>query len=476
MRSIVIYLLLFFCSIPALMSQTLAEAKELYLAGEYEKALPVFEKEYAAKPTDASLNQWYGVCLFKTGGDLKKAEECLTLAAGKRIRDASFYLGELYTQEYRFEEAETAYDKFESLLKKKGDDDVKVRLAANKSVLSRLSRMADNTEDVQMIDSLVVNKDDFLSAYKLSQSGGKIEYFNSVFSANKKVGATVYFNEKESKIYFAQPDTSGMYALYSMEKLMDKFGNEKRLSEDNFGLVGSINYPFIMPDGVTIYFAAEDEASIGGYDLFVSRYNMNNDTYLTPERLNMPFNSIYNDYMMVVDEEKGVGWFASDRFQPQDSVCIYTFIPNPSVQHVDSDDDHYKSRRALITSIKDTWREDTDYTKTIALARKAPTIKKQVVRDFTFVINDQHTYYKLEDFKNKEARDLYYEVTRYRNELKVLSPDLEKLRADYSKMSESEKNGVSASILDMERREEWLNKQITAIEVQARNKEIESMQ
>lgn len=130
------------------------------------------------------------------------------MAAGKRIRDASFYLGELYTQEYRFEEAETAYDKFESLLKKKGDDDVKVRLAANKSVLSRLSRMADNTEDVQMIDSLVVNKDDFLSAYKLSQSGGKIEYFNSVFSANKKVGATVYFNEKESKIYFAQPDTS----------------------------------------------------------------------------------------------------------------------------------------------------------------------------------------------------------------------------------------------------------------------------
>jgi hypothetical protein len=458
------------------MSQTLAEAKELYLAGEYDKALPVFEKEYNAKPTDASLNQWYGVCLFKTGGDLKKAEECLILASNKRIREAGFFLGELYTQEYRFEDAEASYDKYESLLKKRGDDDAKAKLAENRKVLSRLSRMADNTEDIQIIDSLTVNKDDFLSAYKLSQSGGKVEYFNTVFSANKKVNSTVYFNEKESKIYYAQPDTSGTYFLSSMEKLLDKFGNEKRLSEDNFGLNGSTNYPFIMPDGVTIYFAAEDDNSIGGYDLFVSRYNLNNDTYLNPERLNMPFNSIYNDYMMVIDEEKGVGWFASDRFQSKDSVCIYTFIPNPSVQHVQSDDDYYKSRRALITSIKDSWREGVDYAKTIALAQKTPTIKKQIVRDFTFVINDQHTYYKLEDFKDKEARDLYYEVTRYRNELKVLEPDLEKLRADYSKMSEAEKGNVSASILDMERREEWLKKQIPELEVQARNKEIGSIQ
>lgn len=91
-----------------------------------------------------------------------------------------------------------------------------------------------------------------------------------------------------------------------MEKLIDGYGNEKQLSATNFGLTGDVNYPYVMPDGVTIYFAAKDYDSLGGYDLFVSRYNMNNDTYLAPERLNMPFNSMYNDYLMVVDEEKGV--------------------------------------------------------------------------------------------------------------------------------------------------------------------------
>ena len=92
-----------------------------------------------------------------------------------------------------------------------------------------------------------------------------------------------------------------------MEKLIDGYGNEKQLSATNFGLTGDVNYPYVMPDGVTIYFAAKDYDTLGGYDLFVSRYNMNNDTYLAPERLSMPFNSMYNDYLMVVDEEKGVG-------------------------------------------------------------------------------------------------------------------------------------------------------------------------
>lgn len=475
MRSIVICLLLLLCTTQAITSQTLAEAKELYLAGEYEKALPVFEKEHAAKPADASLNQWYGVCLFKTGGDMKKAEECLLLASGKKIRDAGFFLGEMYTRQYRFEEAEEAYKKYEALLKKRGDDDLKARLENNRKVLSRLQRMASNTEDIQIIDSMVVGKDEFLSAYKLSPSGGRMEYFNTVFSANKKINSTVYFNEKESKIYFAQPDTADVYSLYSMEKLLDKFGNEKKLSDNNFGLNGSINYPFLMPDGVTIYFAAQDENSIGGYDIFVSRYNMNNDTFLAPERLNMPFNSIYNDYMMVVDEEKGVGWFATDRLQPEDSICVYTFIPNPSVQHIDGDDDNYKSRRTLITSISDTWKDGVDYEKTIALARKEPTVKKQEVRDFTFVINDEHTYYKLADFKSKEARDVYYDVIRLKNELKTLDTDLEKQREAYSKMSDSEKRNAASSILMLEKKIEQLQLQIPGLEVQARNKEIENM-
>lgn len=81
---------------------------------------------------------------------------------------------------------------------------------------------------------------------------------------------------------------------------------------------------------MTIYYASDGDGSMGGYDIFVTRYNTNTDTYLVPENVGMPFNSPYNDYMYVIDEYNNLGWFASDRYQPEDKVCIYVFVPNDS--------------------------------------------------------------------------------------------------------------------------------------------------
>lgn len=486
MKRFAIYILFFLCYIPTIFSQTLAEAKASYLEGDYAKALPIFEAEYNKKPTDANLNHWYGACLVETGGDLSKAEECLLVASKKNVQDSFYYLGLIYTEKYQFTNAEEVFDKYESFLEKrkprknsvdaeKKEADI-ARLAEKRKIMSRLNRMVSNTEDIQIIDSIVVDKKNFLSAYKLSHSSGSLAYFNKVFSANKDVESTVYFNEKETKIYFGQPDRNGVFALYSMDKLLDEFGNEKRLSQTNFGLTGDVNYPFMMSDGVTIYFAAKDVESIGGYDLFVSRYNMNSDTYLTPERLNMPFNSAYNDYMMVVDEEKGIGWFASDRVQPEGKVCIYTFIPNKTVKTIESEDESYLAGRAKILAIKDTWQEGQNYSSIIELARKAPKEKVKEVRDFEFVINDKSTYYTLADFRNKNARDTYYKVVQLKADKKSLSDKLEKLRIEYNKASADTRRNMTSEILGLEKQIEQIQRDIPSLEVQARNQEIQNQQ
>lgn len=485
MKYIITSLLIIICCTTATFSQSLPEARDMYLNGEYAKALPVFAREYAEKPNDATLNQWYGVCLYKTGGDIKQAEECLLFASKKGIRDSFLFLGELYSSTYRFEAANEAFDKYEAILTKRNprkkkeevekDNEALEKLELIRGVSSRLHRMVSNVEDVQIIDSIVVDKSAFLSAYKLSFSGGKLKYFNQVFSTNRPVESTVYFNEKETKIYYGQPDTSRAYTLFSMEKLIDDFGNEKKLSATNFGLDGDVNYPYIMPDGVTVYFSAKDEESVGGYDLFVTRYNMNNDTYLTPERMNMPFNSVYNDYMMVVDEEKGVGWFASDRFQPNGKVCVYTFIPNESVKIVESDDDQYKIRRALITSIKDSWIDKSGYKDLVSLARKEPVAKKEVIRDFDFVINDTHTYYVLSDFKNIKARDMYFNVIQQKARLDKMTEELIAKRDLYSRASGDEKQKIANSIRSLEQQVEQLSQEIPVREIEARNEEVNTL-
>jgi hypothetical protein len=39
----------------------------------------------------------------------------------------------------------------------------------------------------------------------------------------------------------------------------------------------------VLTDGITIYYASDNENSMGGYDIFVTRYNTGTDTFLNPE-------------------------------------------------------------------------------------------------------------------------------------------------------------------------------------------------
>lgn len=451
-------------------AQSLDEARELYKMGEYGKALPMFEKEYKQKPTDPSLNQWYGVCLFETQGDVAEAERLILFASTKGVQEASFYLGELYTKTYKFDLAQKEYDRYAKL--KRRDKEALAKTENAKKKLYALQRATAHPEDIQIIDSVVVDKSDFLSVYKLSPTSGQVDYNSRMFGGNKADNITGYFNEKKSKMYYSRKDSTQRNTLFSMDKLLDDFGNEKQVSVNNFGFSGSLAYPFVLSDGVTIYFAAEDDNSLGGYDIYVTRYNMNNDTYLTPERLNAPFNSSFNDYMYVVDDEKGLGWFATDRFQPKGKVCVYTFIPNDKVQIIENADLNYLADRARISSIKDTWKPDTDYSNQIRLGRKEIVAPKEIRKDFEFVINDKYTYYTLRDFKNQGALNLYREVLDRVKSLNELNIRLSELRDKYQSAAN---NSMAQEILSLEGQKPKLEQEIKDIEIEARNQEIETL-
>ncbi len=463
-------LLLMFVPIVAV-SQTLDEAKAWYKQKNFSLAKPVFEKELQAKPTDPSLNLWYGVSVFETGGDMNVAETSLKIAAAKSLPDASLYLGDIYTKKYLFTQALAEYDKY---LKLKRTDKEAVSIGnAHKAKAEKYIQLTHRTEDIQIIDSMVVDKDKFLTAYKLSQSSGKLNTFNEFFGTAEKVESTTYANEKGTKVYYSLMAQDGVFKLFSMEKLLDQYGNEKQVSPDNFGLKGDENYPFLLTDGVTLYFASKDEETMGGYDLFVTRYNLEKDAYLTPERLNMPFNSIYNDYLLVIDEEKGVGWFASDRFQPEGKVCVYTFIPNQQVKTLESESGDYLASRARISSIKDSWKQGETYTQQIALARKSVEVKAVKKPDFTFVVNDNSVYHFLKDFRNANAKNTFVQLMNLEKTLSTKKKDLEEKRQKYSTADLDSKRQMTDEILSLEKETESLQLKQKELTIQVRNLENE---
>lgn len=453
----------------SLQAQSLDQAKKLYNEGQYAEAKPAFEKLVKQAPNNSSYNHWYGVCSFETG-DLVGAEKHLKVAVKRKVQEAYRYLSEVYYRTYRFDEAAEMMEEYIALLTKKKQDtqafEAKLDLAVN------ALRMMEKTEDIQIIDSIVVDKDDFLSAYTLSEESGTLAYFKDFFQTEEPVASTVYMNQKGDKIYYAHATDNDHYCLFTQSRLMDKWGDEKQLPM-NINSNSDDNYPFVLSDGVTIYYASQGNGSLGGYDLFVTRYNINSDSYLAPEQLSMPFNSPFNDYMMVYDETKDLGWFVSDRFQPEDKVCVYLYIPNNNHTRVESDDIEVKRARAAITSIADSWMQGSNYSKLVELAHKEiPYGEVKIDKDFEFVINNTLVYYKLDEIKSPEAKNYYGKVVSLNKQINELNEKLADLRASYSSGNSAKKEQLKPTILEAEEQVNNLLDQPADLEKKARNAEI----
>ena len=234
------------------------------------------------------------------------------------------------------------------------------------------------------------------------------------------------------------------------------------------------SYPFMMPAGVTLYFAAEGDESLGGYDIFVTTYDTEEDRVLTPENIGMPFNSEANDYMMVIDEYDRIGWFATDRGQEDGKVCIYTFVPSDVRQTYDPET--YSKEQitnfARITDITETWvSPDIDQALERLEKAKARQKKNTDNEEFTFVINDDVDYHKLSDFKAKGNAQRYLQLVKLRSQQTALQQAIERVRAYYSGATADEKREMAPEIIATEQQQHQIHIEIHNLEKIIRNEE-----
>lgn len=452
-----------------LFAQSLDQAKKLYNEGQYAEAKPAFERLVQRVPSNSSYNHWYGVCCFETG-DYETAEKHLQIAVKRKVQEAFRYMGDLYFLTYRFDEAVEMYEEYISVISKKKQE---TETFEQKADLARKGqRMLERVENVQIIDSLVVNKQDLLEAYQLSEESGSLHSFNRFFNESEPTVSTVYMNQKQQTIYYGKRNERDYYNLYTESKLIDKWGDEKQLPSTVNSMESDNNFPFVLSDGATIYFASNNKESLGGYDIFVTRYNPNSETYLTPEQMGMPYNSIYNDYLLVIDEAKGLGWFVSDRFQPEDKACIYLFIPDATRSRVDSEDVDVKRRRAMISSIEESW-VNTDYSDLIKLAYTESSGSNEPQRDFVFAVNDNTVYYTLAEIKSPEARTCYEKLLAVKQQIRELEEKLAAARTEYAKASKPTRSQLESRILRDEQQLSNLLPQAYDLEKKARNIEIQ---
>ena len=442
-------------------AQTLGKARELFRQGKYAEAIPTFQKLVKQSPSNANYNYWYGACCMETGRD-SLAMPYLEKAVKRKVLDAYPYLIELQMNRYRYDDAVETGETYVELLSARKRDTAEAEATLARARAASL--MLKGTERVCVVDSFVVDKADFLSAYRIDPESGTLTGRDSTATYENELGLRRYLSVARN----------ARTTLYSSDKLLDEWTAPRPL--DGLPDDGNNNYPYMLADGTTLYFANDGSQSLGGYDIFVTRLNTETGRFLKPENLGMPYNSPANDYMMVIDEYNNLGWFASDRYQPEGKVCVYVFVPNEARRTFDyeQDGDSLVIARARLDNIRSTWDEPD--VAAAALARLEAVVGAQVSanvqHDFKFVVDDARTYYRWDDFRSPEAQRLYRQYLHMRQELSALGDKLDGLRARYASAPENDKARLSPEILDLESRLEQKSGELEALEIKARNTEI----
>ena len=338
----------------------------------------------------------------------------------------------------------------------------------------RITEMREATQQIIFIDSVVVAKDDILSIIRLNPESGKLDTFDQFFRSEGHTDSYVYLNEMGNKCYFSDENANGQMQLYTLDKLGEEWSEPLALKGINEG-ISEANYPFMMTDGTTFYFAAKGKESIGGYDIFVTRSDSENGQFLRPENIGMPFNSEANDYLYVIDELSNIGYFVTDRRQPAGKVCVYIFIP-PTSRHIYNSDaysDEQLRGFADISRIANTWGKGTERKQALerlkAISKTNPT--QQLKSAVNFIVNDRVTYTDISQFQAPDSPDLYRELQSTKKQLKDIEQLLEKSRNVYAKAKPEDKRVLRTEILDAERQFVRLTTDVKTLEKRIRQSE-----
>ncbi|MCE3228365.1 MAG: WD40-like Beta Propeller Repeat [Bacteroidetes bacterium] len=119
-------------------------------------------------------------------------------------------------------------------------------------------------------------------------------------------GNTMFFARREkvdetSDLYICRKLPNGKWALpQKLPKTINTMYNE--------------DFPYLSNDGTTLYFASEGHNSMGGYDLFKTTWNKEENRFSKPENLGYPVNSTDDDRNICVTPDNRVAYISA--FKP----------------------------------------------------------------------------------------------------------------------------------------------------------------
>ena len=202
-----------------------------------------------------------------------------------------------------------------------------------KIILSENGRaLLDVSSSPEVIAQLEASKNTFFLNYPSFNDKSWIK-IDTNFSKTATVPSSreyppvIYYPQGAKRIIYSSPDNSGSWNLYSISKVNDTLWSAPVILNEHLTSVGNEVLPVISEDGKTLYFSSNGHFGMGGYDLYMSKWDEDSKDWGAPQNMGFPYSSTGNDFLFYNTPDNKYSIFSSDRDSDDEEIALYVAKP-----------------------------------------------------------------------------------------------------------------------------------------------------
>lgn len=180
---------------------------------------------------------------------------------------------------------------------------------------------ADGSEMLIYIDH-IDKYGDIYSSVKKNEVYQKYLPFNE--NINSKIEHSASISADGNTLFFVRSDTrEDQTDIYICRKLPNGSWSEPFKMGPEVNTPYNEDFPYLSTDGVTLYFSSQGHNTMGGFDLFKSIWNPEENTWTKAENLGYPVNTTDEDRSISLTPDNRVGYISALRPGGQGDLDIY---------------------------------------------------------------------------------------------------------------------------------------------------------
>lgn len=317
-------------ALPQLSGPETPFADSLFRIGQMDRAIDEYKKLVAQNPKEASYHHKLGVAyLYGTPNTTEAIRHLSYTSDGSLPNVLNYYLGYAHQLSYNFEKAIEYYrsvspqedifslslEHIEILIGQCENGLFMLKYIYQPKVIDK-KRIGTNEVFQYVVTqsdkgSFVPKPKDLLT--KIDKERQVSDYI--FFPKNPKAGDKVVYSSYGSS-------ATNEKDLYMIEMLRNGLWSKPQNLGDVVNTRFDEDFPYLAPDGVTLYFASKGHYSMGGYDIYRALYNSSTNQWSIPENLGFPFSSPLDELLFVPNQDETLATFVTNRHTCADSIDV----------------------------------------------------------------------------------------------------------------------------------------------------------